>query len=465
VQFYADGNTVGDSVSVVSGKAVSAPISFSSAGSYLISAIYSGDGTFAGTTAPGIQLTVTGLPSVTKISVSNTNIPVGTGQAFNLSVTPNSGFGTPTGMVRVNISGPNFSSLVSVPLTNGTATTPAIVFPTIGSYFLSASYQGDAAYSPSNSATLNVMGQKDVSSVQLTGSASQIGVGGGIDSYVTLTRVTNASTTPAPTGTIQLYANGTAMGAAAVVPVTGGQITIPVITPFETFSTAGTYNMTAVYSGDSYWGSSTSPGLNVTVVSTPASFTPAVSSPTLSMTAGTSVNTEAVSVASTLGCGGTVQLTCSVAYNGTGTANSPPTCSLSPNNLIVGPGLLPSAKMTIFTTSSVASVTEPKIMQDGGWRGEIAALCVVLMCAIPRERRHWRALAVLLVFGAGFNMLSGCSSGGGSSTLTSTPTPTPTPPAPTTGTTPGSYTVSITATSSSPGVANPPAVTIALTVN
>ena len=463
VQFYADGSAVGDSVSVVSGKAVSASIPFPSAGSYLISAVYSGDSTFAGTTSPGVQLTVTGLPSVTKVAVSNPNIPVGTSQGFTVSVSPNSGFGTPTGMVRVTVSGPNFSTQITAPLSNGSVTTPAIAFPAIGSYTVVASYTGDSSFSPSNSASLSVTAQKDVSSVQLTGSSSQIGVGGGISSSVTLTRVTNASTTPAPTGTIQLYANGAAIGAPSGVPATGGQITIPVITPFETFSTAGTYNVTALYSGDSYWQSSTSPVLSVTVVSTPASFMPAVSSSTLSMTAGTSVNTETVSVASTLGYGGTVQLTCSVAFKGTGTADSPPTCSFSPNNLIVGPGLLPSARMTIFTTGSVASVTEPKIMLDGGWRGGIAALCVVLMWAIPRQRRHWRALAVLILLGAGLNVLDGCSSGGSGVSTATTTTP-PSPPTPRT--TAGVYTVSITGTSVSPaGFPSSPAAIITLTVN
>ncbi len=464
VQFYADGNAVGSSVPVVSGTAISPPIPFSAAGSYLISAVYSGDSAFAGTTSPGIQLTVTGLTSVTKISIANANVPVGMSQVFNVSVTPSSGFGVPTGMVRVSVSGPNVSSLITVPLANGTATTPAVVFPTVGSYVISASYRGDSAYSPSNSATLNVTGLKDVSSVQLTGSANQIGVGGGVNTYVMVTPVTNASTVPALTGTVQLYANGVAVGAAAAVPATGGQITIPVLTPFVTFSAAGTYNVTAVYSGDSYWGSSTSPALSVTVISTPASFTPAVLSPTLTVTAGSSVNSEVVSVASALGYGGTVQLACSVAYKGTGTADSPPTCSFSPNSLIVGPGLLPSARVNIFTTGSQVSRAEPKIMQDGRWRGGIAALCAVLIWAVPRRRRHWRALAVLILLGAGLNVLGGCSSGGaGASTATTTTTP-PTPPVPRT--TAGIYTVSITATSVSPaGFPPSPAATITLTVN
>jgi len=465
VQFYADGDPVGVSVSVASGKAVSSAIPFTAAGSYLISAVYSGDATFAGTTSPGIQLTVTGLPSVTKISISNVNVPVGTSQVFSVGVTPSSGFGAPTGTVRVSVSGTNFTSLVSVPLTNGTATTPAVVFPTTGVYFVSASYQGDAAYSPSNSATLNVTGQKDVSSAQLTGTASQIGVGGGESYSMTLSLVTTGTTSPAPTGTVQLYANGVAVGAPATVLAASGQITIPVSTPFQTFGTAGSYNVTAVYSGDSYWASSTSPALSVTVISTPASFSPTLSSPTLSVTVGSTVS-EVIEVSSVLGYGGTVQLACSVAYSGTGTAASPPTCAFSSNNgMTVRPGTPAYEGITVFTTGLQASLVEPKSIQGVRWRGEIAALCVVLMWVIPRPRRRWRALGVLILLGAGLNVLGGCSpNGGGSSTVTTTTTTPPTTPAPRT--TAGTYTVSITATSVSPtGFPSSPVATITLTVN
>jgi pseudomonalisin len=467
VQFYADDGAVGDSVSVVSGKAVSAPIPFPSAGSYLISAVYSGDATFAGTTSPGVQLTVTGLPSLTKVAVSNANIPVGTSQGFTVSVSPNSGFGVPTGTVRVTISGPNFSTTMTAPLSNGAVTTPAITFPTIGSYTVTASYGGDSSFSPSNSASLSVIVQRLASTVALITNGNEIGAAGGKIYIATISSTTVGSTITTPTGTIQLYANGAPIG--TVIAVTS----VIVNFPFVAFPTAGTYNVTAVYAGDpSYWLPSTSNGVSLTVDTTPASYKPTVSSPTLSIAAGsTSGNTDLVTVPGSLGYGGTVFLACSIAYNGTGSATSPPTCAFTSSNVSVSPSQpVPMTLLTINTTAArdvrAFGTKSKEVPRRGGRRGEVtAALCALLILMVPLRRTPWRALAVLLVFGAGFNMLSGCSSGGGSSTLTSTPTPTPTPPAPSTGTTAGSYTVSITATSNSPGVANPAPVTIALTVN
>jgi hypothetical protein len=462
VQFYANGNTLGVPVALVSGRAVTAPMPFPAAGSYDISATYSGDNTFASTTAPGIALTVTGLASLTKVTIANPNIPVGTTQVLNLSVTPSSGTGVPTGVVRVSVVNANGSVLVTVPLSNGIGTTPPIPFPVVGNTTVTASYQGDTAFSPSNSSTLAVTVQRISSTIQLSAVSGDIGTGGGKTFNALINSVIN-STAPAPTGLVQLFSNGISLGNLVVIAPNLTQTQSSQVTfPFQTFLTSGTYTITAVYAGDSNWLPSTSSGISINVLSTPASYQVTVSSPTLSIAAGaTTGNTAAINVPGFLGFGGTVLFKCSVTYNGSATLTDAPTCSLLTGGVSVIPTSAPAfTVLTIITTTPREVKGHSIVAKDSSGRsgghlpGEIA-VCALLLCLVPPRRKTWRALAVLLVFAAGFNTLSGCSSGGGSSG----------PPPVLVGTTTGNYTVTITPSSNSPGVATPAPVTIALTVN
>ena len=80
-------------------------------------------------------------------------------------------------------------------------------------------------------------------------------------SPVNLTASLVANGPSAPTGTIIFYANGTALSPTAGVPVSNiGTTNAPVYgaTLSYTFATAGTYAITATYSGNSYFKTSTS---------------------------------------------------------------------------------------------------------------------------------------------------------------------------------------------------------------
>jgi pseudomonalisin len=461
VQFYANGNAIGSAVAVASGRAVTGALPFPAAGNYDISAVYSGDSTFASATAPGIALTVSGLSSQTKATIANANVPLGTTQVVSFTVSPISGSVMPTGVVRFTVTNGSSVSQLTVPLSNGVATSP-VPFSTVGSATITASYQGDAVYSPSNSPTLFVTVQKLSSAMQLSSLAGTdaIGTGGGRVYSAVISSVVSGSTAAAPTGIAQLYSNGVAVGAPVVIAanLSAGQ-PVQVTFPFVSFANAGTYNITATYTGDSNWQPSTANSVSLTVSSTPASYQPVVSSPSLSMAAGGSTSIF-VSISGALGYGGAVTLSCTVAYNGTGTANSIPTCSPPSSTLSVNPNFAPPS--TVLTIESVAS------RDRRGSGGGVAsgsgrhlpqgmAVCALLLCLVPVRRRGWRSIVMLLVFAAGFNLLSGCSgggSGGGSSA-----------PPPVLGTTAGSYTIKLAASANSPGVATPAPVTVALTIN
>ncbi|MEO9071932.1 MAG: Ig-like domain repeat protein [Edaphobacter sp.] len=452
VQFYADGKAIGSPVAVASGTAVSAALALTAAGTYSISASYSGDGTYAATVSPGIPLTVTGLTSVTAVTVSNASIPVGTAESLSIAVSAGSGTAIPTGIVRVRIVGPNVAIQFSVPLLNGVATTPSLTFPVVGNYAVTASYFGDPVFSPSIGTGPAIVVQRLVPSFQLSVSSGTIGIGGGVSSGIFI-GYGQGTAAPGPTGTIQLYSNGVALGSPFALPTALGQ-TAQGSSPVSIFSTAGMYTITATYSGDANWQPATSQGSSLTVESTPAFYQLSVSPTTRTLRAGDVENNEEfVDVASELGFVGTVNVSCSITYNGPGTVTGMPTCSLSPGSvtfpLVFPPG---EPTLTINTTARPSSgLLADSRLQHRGWRGSGAVMfCALLLWLGPVRRRSWRALGILMVFAAGFTALSGC---GGRYNASSTPA----------GTSAGSYTITITPSSTAVGVSVAP-VTVALTI-
>jgi len=451
VQFYANGNALGTPVTVSSGTATTAALPFASAGTYYITATYSGDSNYAASTAPGFALVVTGLASSTTVTAPSP-ILVGTQGSFKVTVTGSSGAPAPTGSVRFLVLGTNYGDYVAqVPLVTGSATTPAISFSTAGSYTVTAQYLGDAVYSSSSSVPLSYTVNKLASATSLVNSTGQsVGAGGGTTYVVQVYAGLGggASAAPSPTGTLQLYLNGVAQGSPFSVAI-GGASPPPVI-----FPAAGTYTVTAAYSGDGYWLPSTSNLVSQTVLSQSAAFQMTHTTPTLSFIAGaTTSNTDRITVTSSLGFTGTVNLTCTVAYNG-GSAENLPTCALSNNSWSLAPSVSSfQSLVTIYSNARPgASLSADASRFHGDWRGSGAIrLCAVMLWLVPVRRRSLRALTAVLFLLGGLTALSGCGGGKGSS-----------PPV---GTTAGSYTVTIAASTTAKGITAPAPLTIALTIN
>lgn len=131
------------------------------------------------------------------------------------------------------------------------------------------------------------------------------------------------------------------------------------------------------------------------------------------------------------GFSGTVNLTCAVAYTGTGTPNAAPTCSLNPAQVQLSGSSATNSTLTISSTANPSSLRSFPL--GGG-----TALAALLAFAIA-PRKKWRGsllMAVLCTVGL-VTMLIGC--GGSSSSNTSGAS----------GTTTGSYSVTVTAASGS----------------
>ena len=470
VQFYSGVTALGSPVTLTNGTASTSALPFTSAGSFLISAVYSGDATFAAATAPGVPLTVTGAASLTQISTMPASVLVYTPASFSASITPSSGTTpVPTGIVRFYLNTSNGSGYIAnAPLSNGTAVTPEFNFP-VDNYSIDALYLGDTIYSPSRS-TLTFTPQKLGTQTGISAIGDQIGVNGSLQFSVAVFDLTNNSA-PAATGTYQLYSNGSPLGAPfALTTASYGQ---PTGSPAFVFTTAGTYSITAVYSGDASRQSSTSTVFSLSVLSTPATFQLDKVSPTLTLQAGTtSFNTDTIIISPVLGFVGTINLGCSIAYQGSGTPTSPPTCSFNQSSVPVMLGLAtPDPILTIGTTAprAVSASTASANSSPGAPQGRpgarrdglpiaISLASVLLLVAPISLRRRWRGTLLAVLFVPFFVFFSGCGGGGGGTTMTPPPTPQP-------GTSPGNYTITVTATTTAVGTPAVAPVTIALTVN
>ena len=459
VQFFGNATALGSPVPLLGNRASSGPLHFPAAGAYYITSSYSGDSTYAHTVSPGLSLLVTGLSSTTSISAMTTAIPVDTSATFTVSVQANSGSSIPTGSVRLYLSNAlSGGFLITVPLSNGRATTPPVPFPTPGSYTLIAEYLGDSVFSASNSSGTAVTVQRLASSTNLAVSGGSVGIGGAKSFTATTNAAISTSTAPPPTGTVQLYVNGTALGAPLAVASFSGQSS-QFVSPLETFSTSGTYTVTAVYSGDALWLPSSTTGIPVVVDALPARFQLAAATSSLSMTAGAAGgSTDLITVTSIEGFAGVVNLTCSVSSNGSSPVANAPTCALLSSNPTIQPNAsAASSTLTIATAAPRAITGTARNAQTrgggGGWEvpAEQTACCVLGIWLIPRRRRAWGAMLSIIGITAASLALAGCGSAM-NSVLAS-------------GTTTGSYTVTISGSAAAAGVSAPQPLTVQVTVH
>jgi N-acetylneuraminic acid mutarotase len=148
--------------------------------------------------------------------------------------------------------------------------------------------------------------------------------------------------------------------------------------------------------------------------------------------------TANIQLASVGGFTGTVNLTCSVVWQGTGTATDAPTCNLNPAQEQVASGASVTTTLTVNTTASnTARVDNPWLH---GSEGMLTAL--LLFGLVPRKKWKQFGLTVvlsLITIGA----ITGCGSGAGGSSSSSGGSGSNSNP----GTSTGSYVISVSAAS------------------
>ncbi len=148
VTFYDNGPAMGPPVAVSGGEAV-ITASFAAPGSYSITAVYSGNSDFAGSTAPGLNQTVRKYATASAVS-SNLN-PSTYGQSIKLTVKVSSSGPTPTGTVTFEDGG---TKIATAALSGGTASLTTSKLPA-GTNSITALYGGDADSLSSTSPVLS----------------------------------------------------------------------------------------------------------------------------------------------------------------------------------------------------------------------------------------------------------------------------------------------------------------------
>ncbi len=413
MNFLANGNVIGAGALNASGVATFTTSTLA-AGTYSITAVYTGDANDAGSTSLPVSLTVSLATTATAITVTPNPALVGAAVTITAKVTGNGG--TPTGTVNFIANG---ATLASAVLAAGTASyTTSTLAP--GTYSITASYQGDPADAPSTSTAIN----ETVGLIPTTTSLGSATTTGTTPQVILVATVLNSATGVPPTGTVTFMSGATTLGS-ATLDANG----VATLTPNLT---AGVnYNIVATYSGDADHLPSSSP--TVPVSGTPTLFTLGVSP--ASVTVQTSQN---VTVTVNLTSNGTFTDTI-----GLGCASLPAgvSCHFSNPSVKLNPGATASVQLTIDTNNPLGGGSSAMNRPVGNSKVSLAGLFLPLSVffgfvfwRLRRRSAGILATAMVLVLSAAALLATGCSS---YSTNTAAP---------------GSYTIQVTGTGATSNV-------------
>jgi hypothetical protein len=241
VQFL-DGSTSMGTAAISSGAATLA-VSSLAVGAHSITAVYGGDGNNATSSSATVTQTVNQAPSRATLLVSASGIAYGQNVNLTAAVSP----ATATGMVQFMDGG---TVIATQPLSNGTVPTVTATNLTVGSHPFTAVYSGDSSYTGSTSPVASVTVSKASSALTLSSSPNP----SNSVQPVTFTAVVSPSTA---TGTVQFLDGSTSLG---TVTITSGSAALSLST-----LAAGSHSITAVYSGDTDYVTSTSAAVTQTV--------------------------------------------------------------------------------------------------------------------------------------------------------------------------------------------------------
>ncbi len=233
------------------------------AGNQSITAKYTGDGSgnyLTSTSAP-LTLPVQAIPSTTSLTASSSSSPTGQWVTFTASVqSGESGSPTPTGTVTFTSGSTTLGTGTVSQVDGNSVATFSTNSLTAGSYSITATYNGDANFAGSASSALP---HTITSNGLATGSPTSVEVFSDADTAVStqqvgLSAIVSTTGTGTPTGTVTFFSGSTALGTVNVQSVSGQNLaTLP-----TSSLPVGTDNVTAVYSGDSNFAGSTSPGFD-----------------------------------------------------------------------------------------------------------------------------------------------------------------------------------------------------------
>lgn len=168
-------------------------------------------------------------------------------------VTPGAGGATPTGTVLFyNISsGTNVSTAPSTVGADGTASLSISGVFALGDNKVEAIYSGDATYASATSQPVDIAVEKSATVTSLTATPAVLTTGTTETFNATIAPATATGATYSITGKVSFYDGATLLGAGTVTANAASLANI-------TLSTTASHTITAVYSGDTAWNTSTS---------------------------------------------------------------------------------------------------------------------------------------------------------------------------------------------------------------
>ncbi|WP_433608998.1 Ig-like domain repeat protein [Prescottella agglutinans] len=246
VQFAVNGTSVGAPV-VVSSGAASLPYTFNAAGSFQVSAEFTGAAGFTNSSAAAQNITVTDPDVETSLTVSVPgSATTGTSVDLTATVDPSNAQGT----VQFTDNGAPIGGPITV--VNGVATLP-YTFTSAGAHSIGAAFTGGAGFTDSSAGTPG--------SITVSDPVQQTALSVAAPATAETGQQVNLSATVTPQnaqGAVQFSVNESPVG--APIAVSAGSATMP-----YTFNAVGSFEVTAEFTGAAGFTNSTATGQSVTV--------------------------------------------------------------------------------------------------------------------------------------------------------------------------------------------------------
>jgi len=350
---------------------------------------------------------VTFNPTTTTLNLNPlTNITHGSSVAVNISVAPNDGPGTPTGDVSLLAQTPYQADVAGYTLSNGAVVSSTSKLPG-GLYTVKAHYAGDATYAPSDSSEVSVNVTQEDSTTVLSGvyTTDPYGrcivpfSGGAFGTMVCVAaEVQGISGNGLPTGTITFSDTFGPISGGGTVSLNSQGVTTERTIGFD----AGTHTISATYSGDSSFNSS-SAAQTVSFTIQPGFYLVMDSPPYLTVAApGGSAGTIFVVVPSS-------GFTSAVTFSCSGLP-AEASCSFSPNSITGNQQTTMTVKTTAAHTTARSENRSLYFAESLAWSGLLFA--GVIICGAPKSRRRLPPFLLCLVL-ACVALLPACGGGGG----------------------------------------------------
>jgi parallel beta-helix repeat protein len=404
-------------------------------GSHWLVASFGGNNAYQPGVSTTAEVVIQGFSTSTSISFSAN--PVRSGQPETLSATVTlgsgnpAGTGTPTGSIAFYTSTsltPNL--LPTVPLNaNGVATYTSSSLPS-GTTYVQALYQPTGGFLASSSQNLPLqIVAPPVATVTVSLSPSLGSVPTGQPLIATITASGNSGN-PTPTGSVTLT-SGSYLSAATSLNNGSATITVPAGS-----LAVGNDTLTIQYSGDSVYG--TASGTSSITVTGPFAIS---GTPLIISLGATSGNQSMITVTPSGGFTGNVALTAAVASSPPDATNLPTLSFGTTGNVSITTASAGTAMLTISTASPQGCSQSAKRGRSIPWwpEGGLTFACILLLVT-PRRGAWRRRLAILLLLAGLMSSATACNGGSGAGSkgtctvLTS-------------GTTPGTYIITVTGTS------------------